>query len=82
MPQEQKSPLLLIAGVAVAALILGGIGGYFAGSYQTMRSINEQIAAQQRENAGTVNPYAEVETNPLGDVKTNPYSDVKVNPFD
>jgi len=81
MPQ-QKSPLLLIAGTTVGALILGGIGGYFAGSYQAMRSINEQIAAQERENAGTVNPYAEVQTNPLENVKTNPYSDVKVNPFD
>ena len=77
MPQEQKSPLLLVASTAVVGLIIGAAGGYYLGYDRGWESAVAEATPQE-----AVNPYAEVQTNPLETVKTNPYSDVKVNPFD
>lgn len=68
----------LLIGIAVG-LLLGGVGGWFLGSYQATSSINAQLAAQEEE-AG--NPFEDVNTNPLENVKTNPYENVKTNPFE
>ena len=66
---------------ALVGLIVGGVAGWFLGSYQTTQSINKQIAAEQAQQE-TVNPFEDVSTNPLEDVKTNPYESVKTNPFE
>lgn len=79
---QQNNNVIALGAALLVGLLVGGIGGYFYGGSSATKSINEQIAAQEKENAESrVNPYEDVETNPLKDVKTNPY-DVKLNPFD
>ena len=64
----------LLIGTA-AGLIVGGIAGYFFGSYQAVQSIKDQTGAQERVKV-------ETSVNPLESVKTNPYENVKTNPFE
>ncbi|OGG79970.1 hypothetical protein A3A39_01140 [Candidatus Kaiserbacteria bacterium RIFCSPLOWO2_01_FULL_54_13] len=66
---------------AAIGLVVGGVGGWFLGSYQAAQSINAQIAQEQADRE-TLNPFEDVTTNPLEDVTTNPYENVKTNPFE
>jgi len=76
-PQNQNHGAVLKIGLSVVAgLVIGGIGGYFFGSYDTIRSINKQIEEQQAEDA------LSAPVNVLGDVETNPLQGVKINPFE
>ena len=67
--------------IGIIGIVVGGVAGYFFGSYQATQSINAQIATRQQAQTG-VNPFKDIKTNPLEDVKTNPYKDIKTNPFE
>ncbi len=73
---------------ALAALIIGSIGGYFFGytkGAEAQRGIMEaqieadRLAAQQ-EIAEKANPFAESEESPLPGYE-NPFEETTVNPF-
>lgn len=64
----------------IIGLAIGGLAGWLWGSYQTIQSINAQIAAQLAEESA--DPLEDVSTNPLENVSTNPYENVKTNPFE
>ena len=64
----------LITGVLIG-VVIGGLGGYFLGSYLTVRSINAAIAEQEAANAAA-------STDVLGEVQTNPFENVRLNPFE